>query len=54
MRREETNLGNLTADANLRALSAVVGGAVPVVSVKNGGGIRAQIGAVSSAGGSAE
>ena len=53
VRSEETNLGNLTADANADALRAIAGGSAPVVSLKNGGGIRAQIGAVSSAGGSA-
>jgi 2',3'-cyclic-nucleotide 2'-phosphodiesterase (5'-nucleotidase family) len=44
VRTQETNLGNLTADANLAAArdhdSSVV------VSIKNGGGIRAQIGEV--------
>ncbi len=53
VRSEETNLGNLTADANQDSLRRVIGGAAPIVSLKNGGGIRAQIGAVSSAGGSA-
>lgn len=44
VRTEETNLGNLTADANLflaRQLDAGV-----LVSHKNGGGIRAEIGTV--------
>lgn len=44
IRSQETNLGNLTADANLvyaRAFDASV-----VVSLKNGGGIRASIGEV--------
>jgi 2',3'-cyclic-nucleotide 2'-phosphodiesterase (5'-nucleotidase family) len=53
VRSEETNLGDITADANSNALRAIVGGTAPIVSFKNGGGIRAQIGAVSSAGGSA-
>ena len=53
VRSEETNLGNITADANAGALRAIVGGTAPIVSLKNGGGIRAQIGAVSSLGGSA-
>jgi 2',3'-cyclic-nucleotide 2'-phosphodiesterase (5'-nucleotidase family) len=45
VRTEETNFGNLSADANLAAARAVV----PTVSVslKNGGGIRAEIGVVS-------
>jgi Ca2+-binding RTX toxin-like protein len=44
VRTQETNLGNLTADANLafaRTFDAEV-----VVSLKNGGGIRAEIGAI--------
>ena len=42
VRTEETNLGNLTADANLVAAQAV--DATVQVSIKNGGGIRAEIG----------
>lgn len=42
VRTEETNLGNLTADANL-AIAREVDNDV-VVSIKNGGGIRAPIG----------
>lgn len=53
VRGQETNLGNITADANQQALRSIVGGTAPIVSLKNGGGIRAQIGAVSSVGGSA-
>lgn len=53
VRSEETNLGNLTADANAAALRRAIPGVAPLVSLKNGGGIRAQIGAVSSASGSA-
>lgn len=53
VRSEETNLGDITADANSNALRTIIGGTAPIVSLKNGGGIRAQIGAVSSAGGSA-
>lgn len=53
IRSEETNLGDITADANSKALRAIIGGTAPIVSFKNGGGIRAQIGAISSAGGSA-
>ena len=48
VRTEETNLGNLTADANL-AVAQSVDGAV-LVSLKNGGGIRAPIGEVESDG----
>ncbi len=51
VRSEETNFGNITADANAGALRFITGGTAPIVSLKNGGGIRAQIGAVS---GSAE
>ncbi len=45
VRTEETNFGNLSADANLAAARVVV----PTVSVslKNGGGIRAEIGVIS-------
>ncbi|MCA8906646.1 MAG: ExeM/NucH family extracellular endonuclease, partial [Rhodospirillaceae bacterium] len=42
VRSQETNLGDLTADANLAAAQAVDG--TVVVSIKNGGGIRASIG----------
>jgi 2',3'-cyclic-nucleotide 2'-phosphodiesterase (5'-nucleotidase family)/sugar lactone lactonase YvrE len=44
VRTQETNLGNLTADANLAAAQAV--DASVAVSIKNGGGIRAAIGEV--------
>ncbi|WP_299439310.1 bifunctional metallophosphatase/5'-nucleotidase [uncultured Rhodospira sp.] len=44
VRTEETNLGNLTADANL-ALAKSHDSSV-MISIKNGGGIRAQIGEV--------
>ncbi len=56
VRGQETNLGNLTADANTFVLQKALGASDGsfLVSLKNGGGIRAQIGAVSSAGGSAE
>ena len=53
VRSEQTNLGDITADANLSALRTIIGGTAPIVSLKNSGGIRAQIGAISSAGGSA-
>jgi 2',3'-cyclic-nucleotide 2'-phosphodiesterase (5'-nucleotidase family) len=51
VRSEETNLGNLTADANRYAAIEALGDQATgslVVSIKNGGGIRAQIGAISS------
>lgn len=49
-RAQETNLGNLTADANaFKALDAVGGGVM--VSLKNGGGLRASIGSVAAGGG---
>ena len=44
VRTEETNLGNLTADANLAA--AQEADDTVVISLKNGGGIRADIGQV--------
>ena len=57
VRSRETNLGNLSADANLwygQQLVAGVSPAVepPVISVKNGGGIRAPIGRIVSPAGS--
>ncbi|MGZ2259058.1 ExeM/NucH family extracellular endonuclease [Roseobacter sp. A03A-229] len=42
VRTQETNLGNLTADANLAAAKAA--DETVVVSIKNGGGIRESIG----------
>ena len=56
VRSEETNLGNLTADANAYVLWDGLGGGSNsfIVSLKNGGGIRAQIGSVSSAGGASD
>ena len=42
VRTEETNLGNLTADANL-AIAKQTDPSV-VISIKNGGGIRDDIG----------
>ena len=44
VRTEETNLGNLTADANLAAAQAF--DSTVQVSLKNGGGIRAEIGSI--------
>jgi hypothetical protein len=46
VRNQETNLGNLSADANAFKLASAVGSSLPIVSLKNGGGIRAAIGAV--------
>jgi 2',3'-cyclic-nucleotide 2'-phosphodiesterase (5'-nucleotidase family) len=51
VRNQETNLGNITADANSYALEQALGSAAAltyIVSLKNGGGIRAQIGAISA------
>ena len=44
VRTQETNLGNLTADANLAYANEVFDGYDVLVSIKNGGGIRASIG----------
>lgn len=46
VRNQETNLGNISADANAFVLAEAVGQTIPIVSLKNGGGIRAAIGAV--------
>jgi len=48
IRNQETNLGDLTADANAAAVRDVVGDVPFVVSLKNGGGVRAPIGTVSN------
>ena len=51
VRSQETNLGNITADANAAALKSALGVAASdtfIVSLKNGGGIRAQIGTLSA------
>ncbi len=46
-RAQETNLGNLTADANAFAARKALGlGATGLVSLKNGGGLRASIGSI--------
>jgi len=47
VRNQETNLGNLTADAQAFVAKQALGISGPVVSLKNGGGIRAQIGEIS-------
>jgi len=49
-RTQEVNLGSLTADANARVAEAAYGGE-HVVSLKNGGGIRASIGSIDEDGG---
>ncbi|HEY9646107.1 MAG TPA: 5'-nucleotidase C-terminal domain-containing protein [Chroococcidiopsis sp.] len=49
VRTEETNLGNLTADANL-AYAKQIDSSV-VISIKNGGGIRSNIGVIAAADG---
>ncbi|MBE7382415.1 MAG: 5'-nucleotidase C-terminal domain-containing protein [Leptolyngbya sp. SIO1E4] len=46
VRTQETNLGNLTADANLEVAREITGDDSIVVSIKNGGGIRDDIGQV--------
>ncbi|TNJ34110.1 choice-of-anchor I family protein [Prosthecochloris vibrioformis] len=52
VRSEETNLGDLSADANGYAAELAMGSEAAsstyIVSLKNGGGIRAQIGTVSA------
>ncbi|MCA1998841.1 MAG: 5'-nucleotidase C-terminal domain-containing protein, partial [Hyphomicrobiales bacterium] len=48
VRAQETNLGNLTADANAWKARTALDTDIPVVSIKNGGGIRAQIGTISA------
>ena len=47
IRNEETNLGDVTADANAAALRDAIGDVPFVISLKNGGGIRSSIGTVS-------
>ena len=47
VRNQETNLGNLTADSAVAALENALGNDGSfIVGIKNGGGIRAQIGSV--------
>ncbi|MDQ2081674.1 ExeM/NucH family extracellular endonuclease [Xanthobacteraceae bacterium Astr-EGSB] len=53
-RFQETNLGDLSADANRAAADDALAGQPFIVSLKNGGGIRAQIGAVNGNDGGAE
>ena len=52
VRTEETNLGDLTADADLAIAQTV--DATTVISLKNGGGIRSNIGVISAASGSTD
>lgn len=52
VRSRETNLGNLSADANLWYGQQLAPDQLPLVSVKNGGGIRAPIGQIVSPAGS--
>lgn len=54
VRNQETNLGNLTADANGFLADKALGDAPFLVSIKNGGGIRAQIGSVDAVSGAKE
>jgi 2',3'-cyclic-nucleotide 2'-phosphodiesterase (5'-nucleotidase family) len=49
VRNGETNLGNLSADANIAAARDAVAGDGIIVSLKNGGGIRTAIGTVEAA-----
>ncbi len=49
VRSQETNLGNLTADANLEYVRQI--DPTVILSLKNGGGIRDNIGAISASGG---
>jgi 2',3'-cyclic-nucleotide 2'-phosphodiesterase (5'-nucleotidase family) len=50
IRTQETNLGNLTADANLFAARQITGDATIGISLKNGGGIRDSIGSAGEQG----
>jgi 2',3'-cyclic-nucleotide 2'-phosphodiesterase (5'-nucleotidase family) len=52
VRTEETNFGNVTADANLALAQAI--DPTTVISIKNGGGIRDNIGSVSAAPGAVD
>lgn len=52
VRTQETNLGNLTADANLDYAQQI--DASTVISIKNGGGIRDNIGQISAAAGATD
>ena len=52
VRTEETTLGNLSADANIAEAKKLYPNQI-ILSLKNGGGIRAAIGVVSAVGGNA-
>jgi len=52
VRTQETNLGNLTADANLDYAQQI--DTSTVISIKNGGGIRDNIGQISAAAGATD
>ena len=52
VRAQETNLGDLTADANLWYAQKTDGAVI--VSIKNGGGIRDSIGRIEAVGGDVE
>lgn len=54
VRNQETNFGNLSADANLAAARDALGAGLLVGSLKNGGGIRTAIGTVDPETGSKE
>ncbi len=49
-RTQETNLGDVSADANIFAARQAIGDTVAIVAIKNGGGIRASIGTISADG----
>ncbi|WP_211167703.1 esterase-like activity of phytase family protein [Pseudanabaena yagii] len=50
-RAQEVNLGDITADANLFKAKAALGNNAILFSLKNGGGLRASIGAIGEDGG---
>ena len=50
-RAQEVNLGDITADANLFKAKEALGNGSILVSLKNGGGLRASIGAIGEDGG---
>lgn len=50
-RTQEINLGDLTADANEYAAQQALRTSNPIVSLKNGGGIRASVGSIDEDGG---
>ncbi len=54
VRSQETNLGNLVADANQQAVREIVGGSEAIVSLKHAGGISGPMGSINGQGGVAE